>query len=217
MTREEFEKAVKAMQAEGVPLSMPNLMVRTELPRGQIEEWLAEMDKGVRSSESTASKSPVAAKGAGRGTTKTAVGEALDELEKLKARADEFRQDLVDKATDKVVKETLGVDIGTSRKKKKVSPKARKDLRIAGGLGLLGGPFGLFYAAPMLTAGIFSVLYVAVVVTLFFVPLLGTAVLFYVVPPVHLVSAAVSAAYAWRYNRSGARSALIPGDAEKDD
>jgi hypothetical protein len=45
MTRDEFEKAVRAMKSEGVPLTMPNLLLRTELPRAVIETWLAEMDR----------------------------------------------------------------------------------------------------------------------------------------------------------------------------
>lgn len=217
MSREEFEKVVKAMQSEGVALSMPNLMVRTELPRAVIEEWLAELERGGTAPGTEGASR--ARRGDARDTTRTAVGEALDELEKLKSRADGLRKEIVDKATEKVVKETLGVDLGlggAGRKRKKVSPRSQKDLRIAGLLGLLGGPFGFFYAAPMLTAGLVSALYLVALVGLNFVPLLGTAILMYAVPIVHLASAVVSAAYAWRYNRSGKRGALIPAsdDAE---
>lgn len=41
-----------------------------------------------------------------------------------------------------------------------------------------GGPIGLFYSAPLLTAGIASAIYVAAVLALLFIPLIGTAALF---------------------------------------
>ena len=40
--------------------------------------------------------------------------------------------------------------------------------------------------------------------------LIGTAALFYLVPLVHLACAALGPAYAWRFNRVGARSPLLP-------
>ena len=48
VNREEFERIVRAMRAEGVPLTMPNLMLRTELPRATIERWLEEVEASRR-------------------------------------------------------------------------------------------------------------------------------------------------------------------------
>ena len=42
---------------------------------------------------------------------------------------------------------------GSPRRSASKSKGPRRDLRVAAGLGLLGGPFGLLYAAPLLTAG----------------------------------------------------------------
>ncbi|MBK8696357.1 MAG: hypothetical protein IPN17_29835 [Deltaproteobacteria bacterium] len=199
MTREEFERVVRAMRAEGVPLSMPNLMVRTELPRHTIQEWLDDIDQ-PRPAESTAAK-------------KTAAGKGVDAIDSLREGFDALRDRVVKDAATRVVREKLGLDDEPSterRAKSSRAPKARRDLRLAALFGILGGPIGLFYSAPLLTAGIASAIYVAAVLALLFIPLIGTAALFYLVPLVHLACAALGPAYAWRFNRVGARSPLLP-------
>ena len=215
MTRDEFEKAVRAMKSEGVPLTMPNLLLRTELPRAVIETWLAEMDRPPDAPP----PSPPA--DASRQDQPTAAGEALDELAQLRQRVDRLRKGLVDKAVDKatehVVSKRLGLDDDAPPATARREGNARtKDLRIAAALGLFFGPFGLFYAAPHLTAGLAAAVYVLAIVVLQFVPLLGSAFLAYLLPVAHLAACVASAAFAWRYNRSGKRAALFPSEVRRD-
>lgn len=199
MTREEFERVVRAMRAEGVPLSMPNLMVRTELPRHTIQEWLDDIDQPRAASPSAAKK--------------TAAGKGVDAIDSLREGFDALKDRVVKDAATRVVREKLGLDDEPASERKARASRAkgpRRDLRLAALFGLLGGPIGLFYSAPLLTAGIASAIYVAAVLALLFVPLIGTAALFYLVPLVHLACAALGPAYAWRFNRVGARSPLLP-------
>jgi len=198
MSREEFERVVRAMRAEGVALSMPNLMVRTELPRHTIQDWLDDLDKPKKEDDATAS-------------SKTAAGKGVDAIDQLRESISALKDRVVKDAATKVVREKLGLgDEPSPRRSSSKAKGPRRDLRVAAGLGLLGGPFGLLYAAPLLTAGVASALYLAVVLVLLFVPLIGAAFLFYLVPLVHLACAALGPAYAWRFNRVGARSALLP-------
>ena len=198
MTRDEFERVVRAMRAEGVPLSMPNLMVRTELPRHTIQEWLDDLDQ-PKSAASTDAK-------------KTVAGKGVDALDSLREGFDALKDRVVNDAATRVVREKLGLDDPPAGRQGKTSRAKRpqRDLRLAALFGLLGGPLGLLYAAPLLTAGLASALYVGVVLALLFIPLIGTAALFDLVPLVHLACAALGPAYAWRFNRVGARSALLP-------
>ncbi len=221
MTRDEFEKVVRAMKAEGVALTMPNLLVRTELPRALIEDWLTEMDKAPAASDSTkpppGQTPPPGGAESGRKVQPTAAGEALDELDQLRQRVDRLRKGIVDKATETVVNKTLGLDDDPSPKggREVGAQRRKKDLRVGGALGLLLGPFGLFYAAPYLTAGIAAGLYLVAVVGLNFVPLVGSAFLMYLIPLFHVASCVASAAYAWRYNRSGKRGPLFPPETPR--
>jgi len=220
MTRDEFDKAIRAMKAEGVALTMPNLLVRTELPRAIIEEWLAAHEKGESAGKPTGTPPPPPRAGdVQRQSRSTAAGEALDELDQLRQRVDRLRKGIVDKATEKVVTRTLGLDDDDSgpsaRRESPGTPRRHKDLRIGGALGLLLGPFGLFYAAPHLTAGVATALYLVAVVGLNFVPLIGTAFLMYLVPLFHVAACVASAAYAWRYNRSGKRGPLFPSEINR--
>lgn len=224
MTRDEFEKAVRAMKSEGVPLTMPNLLLRTELPRAVIETWLAEMDRPADAPPaSPPADGPSSARpaDASRQDQPTAAGEALDELAQLRQRVDRLRKGLVDKAVDKatehVVSKRLGLDDDAPPATARRDGNTRtKDLRIAAALGLFFGPFGLFYAAPHLTAGLAAAVYVLAIVVLQFVPLLGSAFLAYLLPVAHLAACVASAAYAWRYNRSGKRAALFPSEVRRD-
>lgn len=187
------------MRAEGVPLSMPNLMVRTELPRHTIQEWLDDLDQPKSAAAPAAQK--------------TAAGKGVDAIDSLREGFDALRDRVVKDAATRVVREKLGLEDEAPAPRRGASGRAKRpqrDLRVAALLGLLGGPIGLLYSAPWLTAGIASALYVGVVLALLFVPLIGTAALFYLVPLAHLACAALGPAYAWRFNRVGARSPLLP-------
>jgi hypothetical protein len=193
MTREEFERTVHAMKAEGVPLTMPNLMLRTEMPRYLIEDWLEEMND--------AAKRPPP-------TSKRAEAGAEDLLRKVGGLKDEVMR----AAAKAAVREKLGLD--TDEDDRPVhgarGTKTSKDLRVGAGLGLVLGPMGFFYAAPFSVAITASVAYLAAVIGLQFVPVLGSLLVAYIVPIVHISSALVGAGYTWRYNRTGRRGALLP-------
>ncbi len=91
MTRDEFERTVRAMKAEGLSLSMPNLMLRTELPRHVIEDWLEEMDERARNPpppSSSEKRKREEGRGGGRRPAKSSRG-AGDEFVKSGARRGE--------------------------------------------------------------------------------------------------------------------------------
>jgi hypothetical protein len=198
MSREEFERTVRAMRAEGVPLSMPNLMLRTELPRHVIEEWLEAMAEAERRTPS-AKAAPDAQPPSG------------DPTDELLRKVHRLKDEVIGDAARSAVKERLGLGRG-----KEPTPvhgttkRPRKDLRIGAGLGLVGGPLGLFYAAPYSVAITASTVYLAALVGLHFVPVVGTMLVAYLLPIVHLTSAVAGAGYTWRYNRTGRRTALLP-------
>ncbi len=202
MTREEFDRTVRAMKAEGVSLSMPNLMVRTELPRHVIEDWLEEFDARERA--------PAPARGAAKSERKGDKGDKGDVADDLYRKVNDLKDEFVKSAAKAAVREKLGLDDDDDRVKVHGTVKGSKDLRVGAGLGLVLGPFGFFYAAPYPVAILASMAYVAAAVGLNFIPVIGSVVFAYVVPLVHLSSAVASAGYTWRYNRSGRRAALLP-------
>lgn len=200
MTRDEFDRTVRAMKAEGISLSMPNLMLRTELPRHLIEDWLEEFDARERA--------PAPARGAAKGERKGDKGDVADDLYR---KVNDLKDEFVKSAAKAAVREKLGLgDDDDDRVKVHGAVKGSKDLRVGAGLGLVLGPFGFFYSAPYPVAILASMAYVAAAVGLNFIPVIGSVVFAYVVPLVHLSSAVASAGYTWRYNRSGRRAALLP-------
>ncbi len=203
MTREEFERTVRAMKAEGLSLSMPNLMLRTELPRHVIEDWLEEMDERERNPAPPPAKSQKSAKG-------SKADREPDVAEDLMKKVTDLKDEFVKNAAKAAVKEKLGLDDDEDVKRVHGTPKNVKDLRVGAGLGIVLGPFGFFYAAPYPVAIATSLAYVAAAVGLNFIPVVGSVIFAYVVPLVHLSSAVASAGYTWRYNRSGRRAALLP-------
>ncbi len=92
------------------------------------------------------------------------------------------------------MKESLGLE-ETPRVHGALQRKG-KDLRWGAGLGLLGGPLGLFYAAPLPVAAASTAGYVAAILLLRLIPVFGTVAVAYLVPLVHLGCAAAGAAYA---------------------
>ena len=205
MTREEFERTVRAMKSEGVALSMPNLMVRTELPRHVIEDWLEEMDDPRR-------KAPT--KVDGKLTKPRRDGDNPDAADAIFQRVNELKDEFVKGAAKAAVREKLGLGDDDEESVHGARVKPSKDLRVGGGLGLVLGPFGFFYAAPYPVAILASLAYVAVGVGVNFIPVFGAALFAYMVPLVHIGSGIASAGYTWRYNRSGKRAALLPKNRE---
>lgn len=196
MTREEFERTVRAMKTEGVSLSMPNLMLRTELPRHVIEDWLEDMAEAER-------RPPTTAKSKGDANGTSPADDLLRKVNKLK-------DEVFENAAKAAVKERLGLDDEEPVRVHGATKRPQKDLRVGAGLGLVAGPLGFFYAAPYPVAIAASLAYIAGLVGLNFIPVVGTMLVAYLVPIVHLSSAVAGAGYTWRYNRTGRRTALLP-------
>ncbi len=203
MNREEFARVVRAMRAEGIPLTMPNLMVRTELPRATLEDWLADLDNPA----------PVGAAQEGTRRARRDTDDPRDDVAgRLLDRMADLKDDLARTAATTLVKDKLGITDDPVEHTPEAADSRRtlKDLRWGAGLGLLLGPLGLFYAAPVHIAGIATAAYVALW-ALSRVPILGQ-VFGYLLPVAHLAAAVAGAAYTWRYNRAGRRSALLPDE-----
>lgn len=202
VNREEFERIVRAMRAEGVPLTMPNLMLRTELPRATIERWLEEVEDARRADARSWSSKP---------------GDAPDKPldERLRSTVDALKREAVKAVATAAVKEKLGLD--DPPRVHGALQRADKDLRWGAGLGLVGGPLGLFYSAPLPVAAAASAGYVAAILLLRLIPIFGGMAVAYLVPLVHLGCAVAGAAYTWRFNRTGRRSALFPNGIELRD
>ncbi|MEZ4391199.1 MAG: hypothetical protein R3A48_08900 [Polyangiales bacterium] len=181
------------MRAEGVALTMPNLMLRTELPRATIERWLEEVERGRRED---------------RGEWKKPAS-SDNPMDALRSQVDTLRREAVKAVATAAVREKLGLE--ETPRVHGAMQRADKDLRWGAGLGLLGGPVGLFYAAPLHVAAATSAGYVAAILLLRMIPVFGSVAVAYLVPLVHLGCAAAGAAYAWRYNRTGRRTPLFPG------
>lgn len=208
MTREEFERTVRAMKAEGVTLSMPNLMLRTELPRHVIEDWLEDMAEAERRPSSARAKEE--SRGDGKDDAKGA-----KPADALLRKVNQLKDEVIGEAAKAAVKERLG--LGDDEEPVRVhgaTKRPQKDLRIGAGLGLVGGPLGLFYAAPYPVAISASAAYIAALVGLNFIPVVGSMLVAYLLPIVHLSSAAAGAGYTWRYNRAGRRAALLPKNGD---
>lgn len=193
MDREEFRRTVKKMQDEGVPLSMANLMVRTELPRATIESWLDEMQRDIKDVLPPPPKPAVRADGDGDGEASD--GGIVD-------RAKALKRELLSEA----VKSQLGV--GNAR----ASGKPRRDVKLGGILGLVLPPAGLLYAAPMKIAITGTVAYLALSVVAWKLLFLGG---FYLISLMHVAGAVLGVGYAWRFNRKGKRTNLLPGGGSK--
>jgi hypothetical protein len=190
MDRQEFERTVKAMQNEGVPLTMANLLVRTELPRATIESWLDDMQRDIK--VAPAPPRP----------TKTAEGDAEDG-DGLFGRAKALKRELLAEA----VKSQLGV----TERSDVVRPK--RDMKVGGTLGLVLPPAGLLYSAPVTVGALGSIVYLALAWLSWKFFALGGL---YLLSILHLTGGFLGAAYAWRFNRKGKRTPLLPRKSESD-
>lgn len=157
--KKEFRRIITTMREEKVPLSLPNIMVRTELPRETVLQWLEELDQDLPETP--------------KRTFRSRLGET----------ASEMRQDLAQIELPKI-------------------PTHKRSWQAAAILGFIGGPLGLFYAAPLALAASTSAIYVSALAVLHYLPFVGPAILGYVVPLVHIGCAGVNAYYAFFRKKS---------------
>lgn len=199
VSRAEFEKIVKDMQSKGTPLTMPNLLVRTELPRAQIEEWLDAMQRDVRfvPKKKDDPKADAAKKGAPRVSDDNADEGDADEGGGFASLKKELLGEMV--------KSRLGIG-----EKSVESTRARRQVRTGGILGLALPPAGLIYSAPIPIAVLGTAAYLALAWFGLKTFVYGGL---YIVILLHLAGAVLGAGYAWRFNRKGKRAALVPRES----
>lgn len=169
---------------------MANLMVRTELPRAQIERWLDEMQRDAKFT--TPDAEPPQRKN-------------RDGKPHMLRRAKALEREIV----SEVIKARLGVEQRTVQ-----VGKPRRSIKIGALLGLLFPPAGLAYAAPWKVTVMGSVIYLPLAWLSIKFAFLGT--LFGLLLPVHLFGAVLGAGYAWRFNRKGRRAPLLPNNDEEE-
>lgn len=192
MTREEFEQTVREMQNEGVPITMANLMVRTELPRAQIETWLDAMQRDVRF------KPPARPTDKSENDAEVKGGSIID-------RARALEREVLGEAASAAIKSKLGLS-GDEEK------KSKRDLKRGAVLGAALPPAGLLYSAPWKVGAGGTAVYAVLAWLAITFPMIGIP---YVLIPLHLVGGVLGGAYAWRYNRCGKRAPLLPSGPKK--
>lgn len=208
MNQRNFEERVLHLwMTTRVPMTKANLLFYTKAPRKKLDGWLdelvgdgildvdadgdGEMTWGVRGAQRAA-----------RGPT------SIDEVHSEAPSGG----DLADKLA-RLRKEAVGSGASMvlasrgrdgMRELMRAPREGEKSLLASGLLGLFFGPFGLLYAAPFKVAVPASVIMIALSY------LFGWHVFAF-----SFVFAALSTAYAWRYNQKGERTPLL-GDSGDD-
>jgi hypothetical protein len=206
ISKEEFAKVVKAMQAEGKPLTVRNLMIQTELPRATVEQWLEELQENADLvPKAEPKKKPEQAPTKGAKVKEKVLGQ---EEESIFSRASALK----DQVVGDVVKSQLGLDA-----KEKTAGDQKKSIATGAILGLIFPPAAFAYAAPLLEGILASVIYLAVAIGIQKIPIIGGLLGIYVVLALNLLGAFMGLAYAFRYNRNGKRMPLLPKGKDDDE
>jgi hypothetical protein len=218
----DFEQAVLDLSmTTRVPLSRANILFYTGAASKQADKWLDSMmadglldidsdDEGEllyvlkgasrpQTGPTSLVRCPSCGRATGAGSRCSRCNQAtpapMDKLRALREELDQAR-----KASTALTALHRGSQMLTAPQ------QGDKSLIAAGALGLLTGPFGWLYAAPLREA------VPAILVFLILCKVLPTALL--MILPVLLASALIGALYAWKYNRTGRRSSLLSDDDE---
>ncbi len=175
-------------------------MVRTELPRATIEEWLDAMQRDVKFPKPPAS----AAGGADDDDAVDEAGSSGGGGKSIADRAKALRNEL----TGDALKARIGLGGGDGASK---TPKRR--IKQGAVLGLAMPPAGLIYSAPWKMSAVGTAAYAAAAYVSLMIPMIGIP---YILIPLHVAGGVLGAGYAWRFNRKGKRAPLLPG-GEKDE
>jgi hypothetical protein len=202
ISKDEFAKIVREMQAAGTPLTVRNLMVRTELPRATVEDWLEELQGNAEfvpkaEPKPKASKDDEPARGA-----KVKDKPRAEDDESIFSRAKNLKEQVV----GDVVKSQLGLDAGEAKAK----DGSKKSIATGAILGLIFPPAAFVYAAPVLEGVLATVIYLLLAIGVQKIPIVGGLLGIYVVLALNLLGAFMGLAYAFRYNRNGKRMPLLP-------
>lgn len=208
-SKEEFAKIVKAMQAEGKPVTVRNLMIQTELPRATVEQWLEDLQGNadlVPKAEPKKKPAEEPAKGA-----KVKEKKRSDDDDSIFSRASALKDEVV----GDVVKSQLGLE------DKAAKADEKKSIATGAIAGLVFPPAAFVYAAPVLEAILGASAYIAVAFIAYYInkiPGLGQMITTPILLVVHLAGAILGIAYAFRYNRNGKRMPLLPkGKSDESD
>lgn len=210
ISKEEFAKIVKEMQASGKPVTVRNLMVQTELPRATVEQWLEDLQGNADLVPKAEPKKAPAEQDAPRKKVK----------EKTRGEDDESIFSQVNALKDQVVGDVVKSQLGI-KEKPEADDANKKSIATGAGLGLLFPPAAFAYAAPLLEGLLGSLIYIAVAFVSYYIdkiPGLGRMITTPLFLVLHLAGALAGLAYAFRYNRNGKRMALLPkGGSKKED
>ncbi len=208
ISKEEFAKVVKAMQAEGKPVTVRNLMIQTELPRATVEQWLEDLQSGadlVPKAEPKKKPAEEPSKGA------KVKDKKRDDDESIFSRASALK--------DEVVGDVVKSQLGLEDKSAKADEKNKKSIATGAIAGLLFPPAAFAYAAPVLEAILGATAYIAVAFVAYYInkiPGLGQMITTPIFLVLHLAGAILGLAYAFRYNRNGKRMPLLPKSKSDD-
>ncbi len=210
ISKDEFSKIVREMQAAGTPLTVRNLMVRTELPRATVEQWLEDLQSGADLVPKAEPKKKAEDEPA-RGARVKDKPRPSDDDESIFSRAKSLK--------DEVVGDVVKSQLGFEPKDAKANGKDKKSIATGAILGLVFPPAAFAYAAPIVEGVLATVIYLAIAIGVQKIPIIGGLLGIYVVLALNLLGAAMGLAYAFRFNRNGKRMPLLPkgGDKNSDD
>jgi hypothetical protein len=204
MDRDAFEqRLVELWTTTRVPLTRATLVALTGAPRTTLDEWLEALvaDKRLELDATSHGELTFGVPG----TARTAHGpETIEELRTIERLRGELAPAARQSRTpDRAAPRSLAED----HKSASLASAAQtgRSIVTGGALGLVAGPLGWLYAAPLREALPAAALYLVVcklLPLLLLLPLLGV---------VHPAAAVVGALYASRYNAAGRRTSLIPG------
>jgi hypothetical protein len=216
-TQDEFNEIAAAMEAEGTPLTLANLLIRTELPKHRIKDFLKEYrnptPKPIDPLEAPVppveilpladSKLTLVGKGV------TAIGGIVSGATFGVAGAAKGLKDRVFTRKDETDDKEAEVDENAPQADDEdtfdfIFRPAKRNVGVGMAVGFIGGPLGFFYSAPWVVAIASTLAYFAVAVALYHVPVVGkTTLLPYVLSVTHLVCAFASGYFSWQFNRNG--------------
>jgi hypothetical protein len=200
MDQDRFEAEVVALASEGTPLTVANVAARTRMAPRKAEAMLDQMVRGGHlESDVDENEGLIVYKvrglTVGLGTTKA----------RPRVRIDDARDPVMRAAGEVIVKQAATRAKGALLTK----PAPGEKSVLYGALFGLLGPIGLAYAAPWTTVVVSTLVYAL----LWKIPLINT-ILGAFVAFVHLGTALVGGAYAFRFNQHGKRTPLLPPEQD---
>ncbi len=201
MDRDGFEAKVIALSHEGKRLTVANVTALTGIAPRKAEAWLDAMVVAGRLDSDIDEKDAVVVyrvRGLDALPQKViADREAKKKLSLLEQMESDARGAVVAQAKTRAKEALL------------VTKPGERSVALGGLLGLIFGPLGLLYSAPLLVV-LVSVLGYAILGA---IPIIRTLFAFIIVP-VHLAFGVAGALYTLRFNQKGERTPLLPPEED---